>query len=432
MRNPTKLAIAALFTSLLFAHAAPAQKNPNRGPSPNQPGIPNPQISAGQSPSGPMLNLQFPGGTVTEFVTAVREAAAAAGGAVNIIVPADAAKVIAPPMSLQMVRPQTALTAFCAAFRQNKDHYFSVDDVGIDSAEAPSFVLYYERNPNLAARGGMPVQPPPRVTIEVFSIRDIVEPATIRGNEPPNEIAAQADVNKNNLLRAIDAALSLKDQDTRADDDTSVLCHDQSGLLIVRGEPARIEVVRSVLSRMRDDTFARRKAESSKAERESARARRAAVVESRLKLQQAEMDTAQSRFDRTAQLHSQGQASVEALEEAKLNVVRAQAAMAQVEADFAEVENAGGMEKGPGAASPPPADEPISTATYRLKYGAAARISGLASAIIATCPGSNKEYAQADPTQNTVVATTTKAKHTLIQLAIDTIDAVAESVKSNR
>lgn len=44
------------------------------------------------------------------------------------------------------------------------------------------------------------------------------------------------------------------------------------------------------------------------------------------------------------------------------------------------------------------------------------RLSGLASAGIATCPGSNKEYAQADPTQNSVVATTTKpAGHTLIR-----------------
>lgn len=31
-----------------------------------------------------------------------------------------------------MVRPQTALMAFYAAFRGNKDHYFAVEDVGLD------------------------------------------------------------------------------------------------------------------------------------------------------------------------------------------------------------------------------------------------------------------------------------------------------------
>lgn len=103
---------------------------------------------------------------------------------------------------------------------------------------------------------------------------------------------------------ALDAALSLKGKDSHDDDETST-CHDQSGLLIVRGEPARIAVVQSILARMRDDTLARRKAEANKAERDSVRARRAAAAESRVMLQRAELDTARRRPERIAQLRDQ-------------------------------------------------------------------------------------------------------------------------------
>src|SRR5688500_8384466 len=104
MRNPIRTSTALLVLSGLLSGAPPAPAQQQPAAAPNVP-----------KTSGPVVSIDFAGGTVNDFIGAVQKAAAPA--AVNVIRPAEAAAVPAPPISLRNVTVQTALEALRWAFR---------------------------------------------------------------------------------------------------------------------------------------------------------------------------------------------------------------------------------------------------------------------------------------------------------------------------
>ncbi|MGE3108153.1 MAG: hypothetical protein AB7G11_10020 [Phycisphaerales bacterium] len=433
MRNHLKFGVAALLASLATANLAPGQSPPTANPSGGAAARSQPAPTQDHRPAdgGPMLNITFPGGTVGQYVAAVKDASAKAGGAVNVIVPAEAATIELGPMVLEKVRAVTALNAIETAFRRNSEHMFKVEDFNQDSAEAPSFAITYMHvGSNRSARPDRPRED----SIEVFSVREIVETLPPLPPGAPDQAKAQVmKDNKQHLLMAIDAALSLaargEPEPGKDASPASVMYHDESGLLIVRAAPRQIDLVRSVLAQLRDDTLGRRNAAVQRAERAAALSRRAAAAESRVALSQAELSTATARFERLSKMADAGNVGIEQLEEAKLNVERAKVGVMQAEADLANTraDAATISDAGPpsDAGSVGPTPDPV-VEQYVLKNVSCSHVREATVAVVSygVVPG-GRESVNMDESRNSVIVCATPPKQRVVRLLLEAVDSAA-------
>ena len=174
-----------------------------------------------QSPTeNPLIDVRFPGGTVTQFIEAIRKAA----GDINVLVAPDAVKVKMPAVSLSHVSVAAALNL-------------------LDGKE--------QRTPNQIVR--VKVDMMPRLSPlerETFQIR--VDVRRDREGVPgayvwsvlsllDNDISSQA------LLSAVEMALDVIDSDTALD----VRFHEDTGLLIASGDRGQMETIEVVLEQLR-------------------------------------------------------------------------------------------------------------------------------------------------------------------------------------
>jgi len=193
------------------------------------------------------ITIDFKGGTVEDYIQAVREAAAPK--AVNILVPSEVNEILLPTIRLQSVTLWTAWSALEPAIRaQPAGLEIAITMMGerdrsLVSSEAVQMLVDRHRNRGVPLPGD-----PVRTfdTVEVISIADLVEPRAGTG-EPLMKVE--------DLLAAVDAAGKVANE--AGNPSPNLKYHPASGVLISRGGPGANALVNEVVSTVRKNAAAR-------------------------------------------------------------------------------------------------------------------------------------------------------------------------------
>lgn len=438
MKNHTILGLAPLLAALACPIASPAQSpaspesNPPPGsePAPNSPGWKN--AVRVQPTSGAMVSLDFPGGTVAQFASALKSALASSGGAVNIIFPTDAMNVEVPPISLQGVRPATAMAALVTAFRSSEEHRFDFDTLS-GEFEVPSFAISYKRIKNPASAQGAEARATLKRRVEVFSVREILEAPL--GTNPSKEHSDEA---RNRILIAIDDALAAAAKGAATDSSAqapqpapaTVLLNSETSLLIINGDDAQIDIARAILSHLRNDTIDRRKAEQQQIEKASARWHRIEAAKIQLDSSRAELDVSRGRLEKSIAEHQAGQLPSSHLDDARLKLIRAETNVKQAELELMAAENDPAFQQLPAPARSD--TQARSVVVYKLAHAPAAEVLTVVAAFVNALHAPNDlgdasraASVASDTRNNSIIVSAGSDTHQLVRLAVDTIDRIA-------
>jgi hypothetical protein len=318
VQNPLR---RGLFIGLLGLLAA--------APAIGQPPMGKQQIrsSATELPPGPLVTVKFPGGSLRDYIGAVQKAAAPAD--VNVVPPPDANDVKLPEISLKGVTVRSALEAVqWAVFDNAGSSAYQVYVNVNDGDTSPVYAVYRTNNPTvLDARRR--AQEHGQQQIEVFSIRELIEPRPGTNNE-------QANAARSNVLGAIETALRMQQDDGQQPPDVKL--HQETSLLIVRGTPDQINIVRNVLARMRDDAERQGASTRSSAARDRERTSKIRKLTSSIELQKKELEFRQKRMTRQRELVEKGQASTDDVATAELEAARAQTMLSQLIQELEDVQ----------------------------------------------------------------------------------------------
>ena len=195
-----------------------------------------------QHRNGGALDISFPGGTMAEFVEALK---AGIPGPFNVLLRRGAADLEVPPMDLQMVSVRSAFELAIPQrggwFEMQPDgsriNYFRefTQIGGEDHASAPVYIIdAHEWTQEPQGFAGVRAGYSPK--IEIYSVQ--------------NTVRNDADVQK--LLTAIDAALDLA-QDKRA---AELKYHPDTALLIARAAPDQLTTIERVMDQFRESSAA--------------------------------------------------------------------------------------------------------------------------------------------------------------------------------
>lgn len=217
MNRTTTAILAAAFTCLWISGIAIGQQSP-RG-LPGRPGV-------AAEPAGPMITLDFPGGTLEEYVAMLR-AQATRELPVNITIPPEAQEVRIPRVQLSGVTVGTALLMI----QEMLPH----DQVALNVRDLSSNVSAYSVAIERRLRSLSGNQ-----QLKVYSVRELVA---------GDDEHAQGRVKPDTLLTAVQVALEqLKSEEAPAE----VKFHAESGLLIVRGNSAALDAISQVVKELGD------------------------------------------------------------------------------------------------------------------------------------------------------------------------------------
>jgi hypothetical protein len=235
-----------VLAALLATSAAVAQEHPGKLPvkeaaqpsptaTPVMPQPPRPDV-------GPVLTIDFPGGTVGQYIEALRHASSQP---VNIVVPPRASKANMAPVSLKTVSLIDALGAVLAVADIPADEdwgvrpLWQISSMGVSPATAggdsvPGFaILVQTRSRSVITPAGpqfMGAPHNPRTT--VYSIRALLD----SGMKPEA------------VITAIGAVLSM-DKQAEAPE---IKFHEESGLLILRATPEQTDSAEQVIARLQE------------------------------------------------------------------------------------------------------------------------------------------------------------------------------------
>jgi hypothetical protein len=181
------------------------------------------------------IDIDFPGGTLREYVAALREVTKP--NVVNVVAPETVLNVRIGELSLRQVTIKTA-----------------VDSVEW-AIEPRGTVLVQQIGPNsyglTSRRGAASVEAGPSgpvAAIQVLSLKELTDP--LPSDSPHGRVTVEADV----VLTAVRTAV-----ESTNGDQAELKYHADSGLLIVRGTPDQLRTAESVLERMQTDVRMRRK-----------------------------------------------------------------------------------------------------------------------------------------------------------------------------
>lgn len=261
---------------------------------------------------GPVISLEFPGGTMREYVAAVQRAAGKE--TVNVLLPAEAADLPLPPISMKEVTARTALEALQWAFPVMGPSRVEITPIGAPEAGAPTFAIAYRRDQTFVpGPGGTSVPMNAAGGVEVFSIRELVDPAEGEAEAIPVET----------LLTSIEAALSVGNLGTEPE----LRFHEESGLLILRGAPNHIMTVRSLLKAIREDAERRRSVARERARRSAEERFNEKRLDIEIALQEKEVQAAKDRLAFVRESEIKGAVGAHEVREAALEAARQEARM---------------------------------------------------------------------------------------------------------
>lgn len=188
-----------------------------------------------------LVNIDFEGGSLAQFVDAMREAMAP--GDVNVILRNGAEAIQVPKVTLRHVTPEAALEAICP--RAMADVY------NVQKDGAPIYVIEGRQHtvPVSQGTGGLvaspsrpspfPVATPVEPQLRIYSVKELL-------TDPKLEL--------DGVMDALKMALKVQDEDAQPE----LMYHEPSGVLIVRGTPGQQEAVSNVLRILQNDTIGAR------------------------------------------------------------------------------------------------------------------------------------------------------------------------------
>ncbi|MFN0134359.1 MAG: hypothetical protein ACKVW3_17740 [Phycisphaerales bacterium] len=281
----------ALAVSLTLAAAALGQR----------PGLPPQQP---ERPAGPVVSLRFPGGTVAEYVTALR--VASTSEPINITCSTEALSIRIPEVTLKDVSLESALRAAAFAAQENGQQRLYVEPFGgLNRTDAFALALMPVRGRDAAD------------DLQVFSIRDLTESGGVKIET---------------VLTAVETALALTDT---APSPATTKYHKDSGLLMIRGNMSQLNAADQVLKRLESST---------KGADARARAARVAQAEAKARLDRSlamievskrRVEIAQASRDEAAKLGEKGHVSSIDVRNAEYTLAEAIAQSRAAEAEFA-------------------------------------------------------------------------------------------------
>lgn len=215
------LCLIACLCGLTLVDSAPAVQDgdgvQSPQPSPRQPGV----RQRSGLPEQKLFSVEFPGGTVADYIEAVRKAA----GDVNVVILGNVRDIPMQPVRLAGVDAQSALQVLNETPRVQKGRGVEVRV----SHEPPNSA---DELPLFTVHSSLDVQESPRVQKSmVFSVAEILN----------------QDVKAEDLLTAVQTALELLGDDYEP---AQIKFHEATGLIIARGHPNQMQDVYEVLDRL--------------------------------------------------------------------------------------------------------------------------------------------------------------------------------------
>ncbi len=248
-------------TSLPESHAQPTATRPSPGEAP-------------RSATGGTFDLNFPGGTVGEYLDSVTQITT-----VNIVAPEEVRSLVMPAVRLRGVSAGASVELVKNMFIDSAST--GAVQLGLVEGEstAPIYVL------SVVFRDGRRSDPAPPSVNEIFSVGDVLRPAS---DEP-------TDLQVKKIFEMIDSAMTLAPAEVAPE----LAFHDDTQMLVFRGSPEQRRLIESVLERYH---------QSWRASSELARQLREGAAATQLEAQTSaiEADAAESRtkhlMDRVAEL----------------------------------------------------------------------------------------------------------------------------------
>lgn len=227
---------------------------------------------------GPTINLDFRGGTLNEFLKAVRDAAAPSP--VNIMTSSPAGEQEISEIQLKGVTVDTALKSVGRVLEARR-WAVEVKSMAQAGDEVPTF--FVQAIPQFAQGSAQPPSAD-RVSLRVFSVRDLLEaPAGMSG------------AGLSLPLAAFTSALSLlEEQSPVKEPRADIRLHEASGTLLVRGTEVQIDQVQQLLTSMKAEMSVRRQAATVRYQENAVRAAAADEAETKLR----SMDAAKASLER--------------------------------------------------------------------------------------------------------------------------------------
>lgn len=264
-----------------------------------------PQPGAGQPPAPtPRISISFKGGTVEQYLAALREAAPK-DLPVNIVASKDFQSVQIPPVELTDTSVYAALAALTVLVPRSE---YAVDVKPLaqwntgGQGDANAFAIEAQRR----------FMPPGPQSLKVVSVRDLL---SAEGADPSERVSAET------LLTAVKTALG--EVPGAGDPPPEVKFHAESGLLIVRASDVELEAVKQVVkelgSSVRSDQAARRIAAARKLDMTR--------CEQRVAIASRTMENLRQRLQQVVKLQEAGSAPASEVLALELEVARAESEM---------------------------------------------------------------------------------------------------------
>jgi hypothetical protein len=289
--------ISAAAAALLAASAGMAQQQPGGAPS---------HVRSSSDAEGPVISIDYKGGTLGDFVASLRNSTKEP---VNISLQGGADKI---PVSALNVRNVSVETALQAALGPR------INQQQMNADGTAAFIMFNEIS---GGGGGLPVycvavqgsMGPPRVPsadrVEVYSIQRL-----ITGD---NKISPDV------VLTAIDTGLAL--EPGAGASKPQIKFHPDSGLILIRGEAADVRLAGDIVNRMVNDHEQHAKDAARRRAAEIDRTARMRRLEIEGRMAEADLAAAKARLDQLNKLADAGQVSGDERARAQADVMKAQA-----------------------------------------------------------------------------------------------------------
>jgi hypothetical protein len=225
--NLKRLSPAACLCSLLFISSVPAaqdgaERQPeNRGATPRR-----------VMPEQKLLTVDFPGGTVADYIEAVRKAA----GDVNVVIMGNVRDIPMLAVRLTAVDAQSALQVLNEIPRNQKGRVVEVR-VGHEPPNSADEMPMFTVHSTLEAK-----EPSQSVHSMVFAVADV-----LHDNIKPDD-----------LLTAVQTGLDLLGEEYQP---AQIRFHEATALLIARGHPNQVSAVNDIVKEMRENIVRRQQAQ---------------------------------------------------------------------------------------------------------------------------------------------------------------------------
>lgn len=225
-----------------------------------------------QSESAPLINLKFPGGTIAEYVAALRETA----GETNIVVMPEAQDIQIPPIELNSVVLASALELLQGEFQLQGRTLVKVEIDKVsryEEAERPIYRVLAE------VRRGRPSE----TQVRVWNVSGLLK---------------ALDMKSEDVLTAVETAMNMLGGDYGP---AQISFHEATGLVIARGHPERMRAIGQVIDQLAEGL--KRQREEARRETEEDLRKHAEGLEHTLHSQSLELEMEELRIRHQALSH---------------------------------------------------------------------------------------------------------------------------------